>query len=178
MADILQIPLTEHCALCDLKEMDMQQGLTCSLTNKKPAFAQVCPQARFEDNAHYEIRKKEIAYQRTLHDRSHTILAVCLQLLTSFGALGAGYFLWKVIWNSGWISSIPIVIAGSFLVFFPRAVGTWINYRQTVKEVTRKRNELHLILDAYGLHYEAETTFSTDRHGNTEATCDVTLQSF
>ena len=49
----------KYCKRCKNRKMDLKQGLICSLTGQKADFYKECPDFIFDEEEHYNIKKKE-----------------------------------------------------------------------------------------------------------------------
>lgn len=176
--------LTKHCQLCDHKIFDFHTGSSCGLTEEKPHFNRKCGEILFGQNLEARIKEVNIEYEQVKRSKALSIANFVVFLLLGVGVMAGGYLLGAyafertsnsgaLIGKGGVVFTVPLIIMGIGLSFFPLSFGPLNNYRYGMAVAGKKKKELDDLLRMYNLEYSIEVNITKDLHGNKEIETDL-----
>ena len=165
--------LTKHCQLCDHKIFDFNKGSRCGLTEEKPHFYRKCGEILFGQNMEAKIREVNIEHELVKESKALSIANFVVFLLLGVGVLAGGWLLGVYAFEGGVISTVPIIIMGVGLSFFPLSFGPLNSFRFGMAVASKKKKELDILLRMYNIEYSIEVNITKDLHGNKEIDTDL-----
>jgi len=170
--------LARHCELCDNRAYDVQTGTICSLTNHRPKFDKKCPDIKFGDNHINQIKEVNINYHKVASTKKLSIANFIVFLTIAVLIVLVGYLLGAYILESGFISTVPLIIMGTGVLIIPLATGPLVKYLQAIKVERNKKSRLDELLASYNIEYDVEILVDEDVHGNKEYEAEITFSRF
>ena len=168
--------LTRHCELCDHEKKDFKIGTTCGLTNRKPEFHKTCAKIKLTDKFEHKLKSVNIEYENFERKKNLTYVYFVLFILIGIAVIITGYMLGKYAFESGAISTVPIIIMGVGLVPLGIAFGTLSKYRQDIGSAKYNKERIDKVLNEYGIEYDIKVTFGKEIHGTQEVNTDLIIQ--
>lgn len=151
----------------------MNKGTICSLTGNKPEFNNKCQNIQFENNYEKIIREVNINLHLVRLTKTDTVLSVVVFLPLSIAVMAAGYLIGRYAWESGVISTVPLIIMGVGFLVMPLATGPLNKYRQTYGVAKKRKQQLDDLLSSYNIEYTIDVSVRKDFHGNQEVETDL-----
>ncbi len=152
---------TRHCDFCEFPKRNLESGLTCGLTDKKPDFKVSCSKIKFNSSfkeylpellnqiGNVKKRKTSVYLKFILLSLiGLTVIFKCHSLLDKIFEMEFGYSSW-------------IYFKYTLLVYFVGAglisMAFWplLKYRNELKELESDKREINKILKNYDLNIES-----------------------
>ena len=165
----------KHCRLCQHQVIDEVTGTLCGLTQAKPNFAERCPTIEFGEKQKEVIKEVNIEYELVKRTKSISLGNLFFFLAISLAFMIAGYLIGTYVYESGVISTVPLIIMGVGFLVLPLAFGPMNKYRQHMGVARKKKKELDDLLAQYNTKYNIEVIVNKDRHGNQEVDTKLTF---
>ena len=166
----------QHCRLCENRVYNIETGTRCSITNEKPIFEKKCDDILFDIKLKNLIDEVNIEIEKIAQSKSLTYVNFGFYLALGVIVILAGYIYGKMVYESGWISTIPLIIMFAGFGVLPLAFGPFNKYRQGLKIAYQKKVDLDSILSLYGVTYEIKIITHKDVHGNKEFETDISFK--
>ncbi len=167
--------LARHCALCDYQVVDLKDGTTCRLTNKKPVFDRTCPKIELNEKFEQKIKKINIEFENVKRTKTDTYGHVLIYTVISLAVIFAGYYLGKYAWDGGVISTAPLIVIAVGLVVLVFAFGPLNKFRNDFSITKGNKDKLDEVLDLYNINYEIELKYGKEIHGTKQVQAELKI---
>ncbi len=168
--------ITRHCDLCNHQKIDLINGSTCGLTDKKPEFTKTCNKIDFHDKLESKLKEVNIKYQKIKNEKAVTYIYFVVFLGIALGVLIGGYLLGTYAYDKGVVSSTPFIIMAIGLTPLGLAFGALNNHRNQFKIAEMKKKKIDEVLPLYQIDYTIEVQFGKKYHGVQEVTTDLKMK--
>ncbi len=159
---------SRHCDLCENQITSLKKGLTCSLTNKKPAFNKTCGKITLDKKLQEKLEIANLELEILRRNRKSTHLTFYGTIVVGFLLILFGYFFSD--WNIGslylWYVKIGIISAG--FSFLGIAYSKLNKYRRENKRAEQEKNKIDEVLKKYAISYSQSFDFKEKIHGSQE----------
>lgn len=162
-----------HCQLCENQIVDYLEGTKCGLTNEIPLFNTTCQDINFGKKAEEKIITTNAKFKE-LKNANFSIYAyfALFSIIGCFVIFGA-YYWSNTIWDRGYISAAPLIIAGVGVLVTSSAIATFVKHRNKFTIAKQKKEKLDTTLALYDLEYNLLLTFGKHYHGITDVKADL-----
>ena len=167
--------LSRHCALCDNQIVNLKDGTTCKLNGKKPEFNKTCSKIELNDKFELAVKKANIELENIKKAKTDTYGHVLIFALVSLAIMFAGYYLGTYAWESGVISTVPLIIIGVGFGVLPFALGPLNKFRSELSLAQNKKDKLDEVLNLYNIDYEIYLKYGKKIHGTQEVQADLKI---
>lgn len=167
---------SKHCSLCEHQLVNLKDGTICALTHKKPMFDVICPEIQWSVNFEEKLKKTNIAYERVKRTKIVTYSYFVVFCSMGLAVMTGGYFLGEYAFDSGVLSTIPLIIIGIGFVLLAMGIGPLNTYKRDISLTKRKKKELDDILGRYHIGYTIDMEFGKEVHGTREARAEVHIR--
>ncbi|WP_130735853.1 hypothetical protein [Flavobacterium sp. J27] len=168
--------LTRHCELCDHQKIDLIQGTTCGLTDKKPSFNTTCIKIELHEKFETKLKDSNVKYQKLIGEKPITYLYFVVFLFIGLSVILGGFLLGKYALDKGVISTTPIIIMSVGLLPLGLAFGALNNHRNELKIVENRKRKIDEVLHLYRIEYSIGIQFGKKYHGVQEVYTDLKLK--
>ncbi len=168
--------LARHCNLCDHQKVNLKDGTTCGLTNRKPEFNKTCSKIALNEKFQNQLKTVNIEYQKVKRTKTVTYIYFGVFLIIGLAVIIGGYLLGKYAFDSGVVSTVPLIIMGVGLVPLGMAFGTLNKFHQEVSNTKRKKDTIDEVLNMYRINYEIDIKFGKKYHGTQKVYTDLNVK--
>lgn len=168
--------LARHCTLCDNQLVNIKDGTTCGLTNKKPEFNKTCIKIELNDKFEQRVKKVNIELENVNKMKTDTYGHVVIFTLISIAVVFGGYYIGKYAFESGVISTVPLVIMAIGLGILVFAIGPLNKYRNELAIVKSNKEKLDEVLKLYKIDYDIDLAYGEKIHGTREVRADLRIK--
>ncbi len=165
--------LARHCELCDNQEVNLIDGTTCSLTNRKPEFNKTCAKIELNEKFENKLKSVNIEYANIKRKKILTYIYFGVFVTIGIAVIAGGYLLGKYALDSGVISTVPLIIMGVSIGPLGMAFGTLNKYRQEIEVAKSKKDKIDEVLNEYRIEYDIDITFGKEIHGTQEVYAEL-----
>ena len=166
---------SKHCGICDLHSFNLNEGIICSLTNKKPKFKQKCPDIILDKKLKEKILEINTEFQDSRRVRKIAVGNMILYGLIGLGVLCICYYLINKLYRIALIHTGTIAIFSIGIGIIGIGIGA-INYsRQKRNAIAPKKSNLDKLTELYNVKYEFKSQTSTDIMDVTETKIELRL---
>jgi len=174
---MIKIRKSAHCMMCEHYSKDVNIGVQCQLTGKRPQFGNKCDHFRVYPNRFFErIEDINIQYQKVVRSKTLMISNVIFYTIVMLAFVISGYLLGLFYFDNGVISVGPLAIMAVGLFVLPLAIGPWNKYRSDLNVVTSRKNELDATLQLYGFEYDIKQIFKKGNHDFFEVDTNISVR--
>jgi len=168
--------LARHCILCDNQLVNIKDGTTCSLTNKKPDFNKTCIKIELNEKFEQRIKKINIELENIRRTKTDTYGHVVIFTIVSFAVIFGGYYIGKYAFDSGVVSTVPLIIMAIGLGILVFAFGPLNKFRNEFAIAKSNKEKLDEVLKLYKIDYEIDLAFGEKIHGTREVKADLKIK--
>ncbi|PCI97271.1 MAG: hypothetical protein COB15_08085 [Flavobacteriales bacterium] len=144
--------------------MDFTTGVYCGVTEKKPTFAEKCTIKEFGEGLEQKIVELDSNLKLIENRKSGIYLHLYTFLGIALIVLIADYLFTIALWETGWMTTITLIIGATGLGLIPYAVTPLNKFKNQLKIANKSVLELDFILELYNIQYEIETKLLKDSH--------------
>ncbi len=164
-----------HCEICDLHSFNLQDGILCSLTSKKPDFQKKCPDINLDQNLKDKIIEVNTEFEDSKYVKKLAIANFIFYGLLGIGVLGLCYLLIISLFRLARIHTFTIVVFCVGMGFFGIAIGV-LNYSRRKRQlISPKKQILDKLAELYNIRYQFDSKISTDIMGIKETKVNLRL---
>ena len=151
----------KHCDLCQFPKRNLKTGLTCGLTNKKPAFKISCSKIKFSNSSKEYLPHLLSQIENLKKRKAPVYLKFILLAFTGVLVILANHTLLEKTFKMDLSYSSSRSFNYSLLIY---AVGAgllsksfWLLYiyKKQLKELESEKNEINTVLNNYNLNTES-----------------------
>lgn len=152
---------TRHCKLCKFYKMNLKNGLTCGLTNKKPDFKTACSKIKFSNEFKGDYVQLLNNIEQIEQRRNSIYPSFSILIFIGLGIIIRSYFLLENTFKMTFNHSSWFYFKITFLIFSVGAtfisVAFWIlnKHRKPLRELKFEKRKIDDILKNYAVNYEA-----------------------
>ena len=165
----------DHCKVCDNHSKDLNTGIICNLTKKKPEFTTVCPKGNFHIHLLRRIEEVAVEYEMANSALPFTVLNFIFFLFVSAGITTFGYLLSEFMVSRGWFPLFGYILMFFGVTMLKLATGPAGKYRTAIKIAKDKQKELKDVLKAYGIDWWVDVKLKKQNHGFIKISTDILL---
>ena len=169
---------SKHCSLCENEIINLEKGLTCKLTSRKPEFENTCSEINLDNKFLEKLEFANLEFERirrnknAVHLNFYFLIIVGILLIIGSSAFAKMipdtiyYLYYKV----GAISlGISTIIAASFKL---------TALREKLKNAKHEKNRIDEVLDKYGISYQLKLHFKEKIHGTQDVDVELELKNW
>ena len=165
--------LARHCDLCDNQKTSLKIGTTCGLNDRKPEFNKTCPKIELNEKFENKIKSVNIEYENFKRKKLLTYIYFGVFVIIGITVIVGGYLLGKYAFDSGVISTVPIIIMAVGLAPLGMAFGTLNKHRQEIEIAKNKKDKIDEVLNEYRIEYDIDISFGKEIHGTQEVYAEL-----
>lgn len=156
---------SKHCEICDLSSFNLQDGIICSLTDRKADFNKKCPDIQLDKKMKEKLIEINTEFQDSKYVKKLAIGHMIFYGLIGLAVLYFCYYLSFKLLELGVFHTGTIVIFAIGLTILGIGIGS-LNYsRQKSNVSSPKKNNLDKLTELYHIRYQFESNISTDVMG-------------
>lgn len=167
---------SEHCNLCDNPRTDLQDGIICGLTDKKPSFNKTCSKILFNKKFENKIGLVHIKIEQlkkkkvSIYIYFFLCMAIgCILIISQRNLLDGFDFTYSKYVKLA--RSLLVVFLGLVLSGF--AYRKLNHYRGKSKIVKDEKDRIDAILDKYQIKYSCSVKFGEKYHENQDVIVEL-----
>ncbi|MCB9185733.1 MAG: hypothetical protein H6601_03220 [Flavobacteriales bacterium] len=168
--------LTKHCSLCDNQVVDFNIGTTCSLTNQKPDFNESCPKIVLGDKFWESLKTLNIQQQLLLNAKTITYLNAGVFAVIGIAIIYGGYYFGSMIWDAGFISTVPLTIVGVGLLVTSYSLAPIRTFSNKLSIAKEKKDRMDGVLKLYGIEYDIKLKVEKEIHGSHDIRMELKIK--
>lgn len=157
--------LARHCELCDHQKVNLKDGTTCGLTDRKPEFNKTCAKIKLNEKFENKLKIVNIKYEKVKRTKILTYTYFVVFIIIGITVIVGGYLLGKYALDSGVISTVPIIIMAVGLTPLGMAFGTLNKFQQGIESAKSKKDRIDEVLNLYRIDYKIDVKFAKEYHG-------------
>lgn len=165
----------DHCNLCDNLKVNLQDGITCGLTNQKPTFNNTCPKIVLSDKFKKELGLIHIKIERLKSKKRLTYTYFYLYMIIGCILIlgGSAFMKFTFVTTSLYISRVrlTLIIVGFGLCGF--GYSKLNEYRNKIRVAKAEKSRIDGILNKYQIKYTCNVEFGEKYHGNEEVIVEL-----
>ena len=166
---------SNHCEICDLQSFNLNEGIVCSLTEKKADFDKKCPDIKLDKKFKEKLIEVNTEFQDSKYVKKLAIGNMIFYGLIGLAVLYFCYYLSIKLLNLGVFHSGTIVIFVIGLGIVGIGIGA-LNYSKQKREIAApKKDKIDQLTDLYHVRYQFESNISTDMMGIKETKITLKL---
>ena len=165
--------LARHCDLCDNQKTSLKIGTTCGLNDKKPEFNKTCPKIELNEKFENKLKSVNIEYENFKRKKLLTYTYFGVFVIIGIAVIVGGYLFGKYVFDSGVISTVPIIIMAVGLAPLGMAFGTLNKHRQEIEIAKNKKDKIDEVLNQYRIEYDVDISFGKEIHGTQEVYAEL-----
>ena len=169
------VELARHCHLCDNQIVTLQEGTTCSLTNRKPEFNRICSRIILDKKLEQKIIEVNVKYQQIKRTQIESYFNFGLFFSISVLIIYLGYYMGKYAFEGGVISVVPLIIMSISLGTLTMAFGSLNRYNSEIKIARENKNRVDEVVEKYGVTYDINIVFDKNVHGTQHINYDLNI---
>ena len=156
---------SKHCDLCENEITNLEKGLTCKLTKKRPEFKNTCPEIKLNEKfqAKIEITNLELEIISKTKGSVHTTFYILI--IIGFILIMGGYYFFKEKTESVYVMQIAFGIISVGVTFLGVAYNKLNEFRRKNSNAEFDKYELDEFLQKYGIEYKTDISFKEKIHG-------------
>ena len=171
--------ITKHCELCDHQQVNLIDGSTCGLTNKKPAFHRTCSKIKLSSKFKAKLEAYNVQYESIKRTKVTAFIYLAVFLLVSAAVFFLAYMLAQKVSNVRYIGVfivVPIIICaiGGYLILM--AFRPLATYRKEMEVAKKNKETIDAILSLYNIRYTFTITFGEKIHGEQQYTSSLDIK--
>ncbi|EDM44606.1 hypothetical protein SCB49_13580 [unidentified eubacterium SCB49] len=160
--------LARHCDLCDNQKTNLKIGTICGLNERKPDFNKTCSKIELNEKFENKLKLVNIDYENIKRKQLLTYIYFAVFMIIGIAVIVGGYLFGKYVFDSGVISTVPIIIMVVGLAPFAMAFGTLNKHRQEIEIAKNKKDKVEEVLNEYSIEYDIDISFGKEIHGSQE----------
>ncbi|QXP59021.1 hypothetical protein [Olleya sp. HaHaR_3_96] len=165
--------LARHCDLCDNQKTSLKIGTTCGLNDRKPEFNKTCPKIELNEKFENKLKSVNIEYENFKRKKLLTYTYFGVFVIIGIAVIVGGYLFGKYIFDSGVISTVPIIVMAVGLAPLGMAFGTLNKHRQEIEIAKNKKEKIDEVLNEYRIEYDVDISFGKEIHGTQEVYAEL-----
>lgn len=166
---------SKHCEICDLQSFNFNDGIICSLTNKKAEFKDKCSDIKFDKKLKDKLIEVNTEFENSKYVKNLAIGNMVFYGLIGITVLFLCYYLSIKFLRLGILHSGTIVIFSIGLGIIGAGIGT-LNYsKQKRNAISPKKINLDKLTEIYNVKYQFDFHTSTDMMGIKETKIKLKL---
>lgn len=164
---------SKHCDLCKNKQMELKNGLICSLTNKKPDFKIYCTKIDFSKDLQQILESVNIELEVIKKDKISIHLSFYLFSTIGTFIIFGGISLLKSTENSRYAIEIVFLIISLGISIFTITYHNIKKYRRKLHNAKFDKYEIDSFLKKYRIEYTSKTSFNDKVHGTQQIDIEI-----
>lgn len=171
----------EHCRLCDNLNIDLQDGITCVVTNQKPNFNKTCLKIQLGEKFEKQLGliliniEKLNKKKKSIYIQFFLFMTIgCILVLSQWNSISE-----LTLTYSDFIVALTlplfIIITGFGLCGI--AYGILKKYRKETKSVRFDKDRIDKVLDRYEIEYHYNVIFGEKYHGYQDIIVEIKSKS-
>ncbi|MDA8886499.1 hypothetical protein N8368_01250 [Bacteroidia bacterium] len=158
----------DHCQLCDHMEIAPGKGPVCSLINEKPRFNGKCYDKKYDKTLRVKLSNAIESYETVKFSKGDVMLNLYTYLTLGVVVMGGAYFLHRFLWESGWLSTLPLIVLVAGFSLLGYALGPFRKYKSQMEITKRRLDKITEILRLYSISYSNDIEIVKRRHETPE----------
>ena len=157
----------KHCDLCEHPKRDLQNGLTCGLTNKKPDFKNTCPDILLDKIFQEKLEDIHLEIKRITQKKSRKHLTFYLLIAIGFFLIIGNKFYTDITISKSimhWKFRATAIGAGISILIY--AYFNFNKFRAKINQLKSKKSRIDSVLEKYGIDYVMNIEYKEKIHGN------------
>ncbi|MEP0262373.1 hypothetical protein [Dokdonia sp.] len=155
----------KHCDLCENRIANLEKGLTCKLTNRKPDFNNICSVIRLDEKFQEKLEIANLELEIIHRNKKSTHLTFYTTIIIGFSLIIGGYLFssWTIHNLYLWEVKIGIIVSG--FAFLGAAYSKLNSFRRKDNKAQLDKIKIDEILKKYGIKYYPNIDFKEKNHG-------------
>ncbi len=156
---------SKHCEICDLHSFNINEGITCRLTDKKADFTDKCSDIKLNKKLKEVIIKINKEFDDSKYVKKLASGNIIFYGLIGIAVLYFCYFLTVELLDYNVFSTVSIIIFVIGISIVGIGIGA-LNYsKQKENLISPKKLNLDKLTDIYNVKYQFDSNVSTDLMG-------------
>lgn len=169
---------SQHCALCTHEHKDLNKGLICGVTRKKPDFNNCCLNIDLSEKFRSLLELLILDFEILKQSRSkiHTRFYISIGIGFILIAFGHFFMEWAFFSMYAYWFKLSCIFAG--ISFISVAYAKLNAFRSNIKALTLKKKSIDDTLGNYHIRYTSKVRFNPKVHGIQEAIVELEFKNW
>ena len=169
---------SRHCTLCENEISNLERGLTCKLTNRKPEFKEACPDIRLTQKFQNKLEEANLELKIIGRKKKSVHPSFYFLIIIGFIVIIGSSFIadWTHAGVFFWYEKIALIGLGVTLLMI--AYQKLNRFRNQIKAAASEKNKIDLVLEKYGISYKTTFEFKEIVHGTQEVTVNIEFKNW
>ena len=120
-----------------------------------------------------KLKSVNIEYENFKRKKLLTYTYFGVFVIIGIAVIIGGYLFGKYVFDSGVISTVPIIIMAVGLAPLGMAFGTLNKHRQEIEIAKNKKDKIDEVLNEYRIEYDVDISFGKEIHGTQEVYAEL-----
>tara|TARA_B100000809_G_C14892050_1_gene443025 strand:+ start:98 stop:652 length:555 start_codon:yes stop_codon:yes gene_type:complete len=169
---------SKHCDLCENEITNLEKGLTCKLTNKKPEFKNTCSKINLNEKFQAKIEIINLELEIISRNKRSTHQTFYFLLFIGFILIIGGYYFFKGNTKSVYAMEIAFGIISIGITFWGVASNKLTEFRRKFNNAEFDKFDLDEFLEKYGIEYKSDFSFKEKIHGIQEVIVKMNFKNW
>ena len=169
---------SKHCDLCENEQTSLKNGLTCSLTSKKPNFKKTCTKINLNEKFQERIEYINLELENRKKEKISVLSSFCFIIFIGFILIIGGFYFFKSNTKSVYAMQIAFGFISVGITFLTIAYNKLNKFRRKIYNAEFDKYELDEFLEKYGIEYKTEISFKEKIHGIQEVIVKVEYKNW
>ena len=156
---------SKHCNLCENEITNLENGLTCSLTSKKPEFKNICPKINLNNKFQEKLERTNLELERIRKKKKSVHLSFYFIIIIGFFLIIGGISFVREIVFSVYTLYFSYGIITTGVTFLAVGYNKLNKFRTELYNSEYEKNEIDEFYEKYGIVYKTEFNFEEKIHG-------------
>jgi hypothetical protein len=169
---------SKHCDLCENEIANLEKGLTCKLTYKKPEFKNICSKIKLNDKFKKKVEITNLKLERIRRKKNSVHTTFYILIFIGFTLIiGGNYFVKKSI-ESVYAMQITFGIISTGITFLGMAYNKLNEFRKKINSAEFDKFDLDKILKKYEIQYKTTFNFKEKIEGTQEIIVEIEYKNW
>ena len=169
---------SKHCDLCKNEQTNLKNGLTCSLTNRKPNFKDTCSKINLNEKFQKKIENINLELENRRKEKSSVLSNFYFLIVIGFTLIIGGFYFFKSNTKSVYAMQFSFGFISVGITFLTIAYNKLNKFRREIYNAEFDKYELDDFLEKYGIEYKTEINFKEKIHGTQEVIVKVEYKNW
>jgi hypothetical protein len=169
---------SKHCDLCENEITDLEKGLTCKLTHKKPAFKNTCSKINLNEKFQKKVEIIHIELEIINRNKSSVHTKFYLFIIIGFLLITGGIYLFKFNKLGVYVLQVTYMIFGGGISILGIAYSILNKHRRKLYNAEYDKYEIDEFLKLYGIESNTNIDFKEKIHGIQEVNVEIEFKNW